>query len=96
MGSRNTKDPAVKKNRTRRMTWFNLPYIKKVKAKVSHEFLKLIDKIFPASSRLLKVLNRNTIKVSYSCLPNMGSIIKQHYQAVIAVSPNSAHLTGDV
>ena len=76
-GSRKANDPVVKA-RKRRITWFNPPYNKNVKTRVGHEFLKLIDNNFPAGSRLHKIFNRNTIKVSYSCMPNMGTIIKRH------------------
>ena len=75
---RKAKDPVVKRDRKRTITWFNPPFSKNVKTKVGHEFLKLIDKNFPAGSRLHKIFNRNTIKVSYSCMPNMGTIIKRH------------------
>ena len=72
--SRKAKDPAVKKNHVRRITWFNPPYSKNVKTRVDHEFLKLIDKNFPAGSRFHKVFNRNTIKVSYSCLLGLSKL----------------------
>ena len=58
----------------RKVTWFNPPYSKKV----GQKFLKLIDKHFPVGCKLRKVFNRNMVKVSYSCMPSMGSIIKQH------------------
>ena len=77
-GSRKAEDPVVKRNRKRRITWFNPPYSKNVKTRVGHEFLKLIDSNFPVGSKLYKVFNRNTVKVSYSCMPNMGTIIKRH------------------
>ena len=35
---------------------------------VAKIFLSLIDKHFPKNSKLCKIFNRNTIKVSYSCL----------------------------
>ena len=38
-------------------------------------FLTLIDKHFPKNKRLSKIFNRNTIKVSYSCLPNVKQTI---------------------
>ena len=38
---------------------------------VAKTFLTLIDKHFPKKKRLSKIFNRNTIKVSYSCLPNV-------------------------
>ena len=33
---------------------------------------------FPPGNPLHSICNRSTIKVSYSCLPNMGSIIARH------------------
>ena len=79
-GSRKAKEPGVKRNRARRITWFNPPYSKNVITRVGQKFLKLIDKHFPVGSKLHKVFNRSTVKVSYmySCMPNMGSIIKRH------------------
>ena len=29
-------------------------------------------------SKLHKIFNRSTVKVSYSCMPNMGTITKRH------------------
>ena len=57
------------------VTWFNLPFSKNVTTKVGQEFLKLIYKHFSLGSKLRKVFNRNTVMVSYSCMPSMGSII---------------------
>ena len=71
-------EPVSRRNRARKVTWFNPPYSKNVVTRVGQEFLKLIDKHFPVGSKLRKVFNRNTVKVSYSCMPSMGSIIKQH------------------
>ena len=45
---------------------------------VAKRFLDFLDKHFPPNNWLLKMFNRNTVKVSYSCTPNMGSIIKSH------------------
>ena len=75
---RKNKEPVSKKNRARKVTWFNPPYSKNVITRVGQKFLKLIDKHFPVGSKLRKVFNRNTVKVSYSCMPNMECIIKQH------------------
>ena len=74
---RKSREP-VRRNRTRRVTWFNPPYSKSVVTRVGQKFLKLVDKHFPVGSELRKVFNRNTVKVSYSCMPSMGRIIKQH------------------
>lgn len=69
-----------RKNRSRKrhVTWFNPPYSKDVKTNVGGHFLKLISRHFPRGHSLNKIFNANTIKVSYSCLPNMRSRIKTH------------------
>ena len=70
------------RKRGRKVTWLNPPYSKNVIIRVGQKFLKLIDKHFPVGSKLRKVFNRNTVKVSYSCMPSMGSIIKQHNASI--------------
>ena len=68
-----------KRNRKRNIIWFNPPFSKNVKSKIGFEFLNLVDKHFgDKGNKLNKILNRNTIKVSYSCMPNMSRIIKCH------------------
>ena len=67
-----------KKNRKRKVIWFNPPFESNVNVDVGKEFLKLISKHFPKKHKYHKLFNRNTIKVSYSCLPNMKSIISGH------------------
>ena len=46
-------------------------------------FLSLINKYFPASNKLHKVFNHNTVKVSYSCMGNMKSAINQHNMQIL-------------
>ena len=58
--------------------WFNPPYSKDVKTNIGRTFLNLIDRHFPASNKLSKIFNRNTIKLSHSCMDNMRSIINKH------------------
>ena len=65
------------------MIWFNPPYSKSVKIRVGHRFLQLVRKHFPKGSALHKIFNGNTIKVNYSCLPNVASIIKAHNSSVL-------------
>ena len=43
---------------------------------------QIINKHFPKGSQLSKIFNRNTVKVSYSCMPNLASIIKSHNKKV--------------
>lgn len=68
-------DQKKRKPRKRNITWFNPPYSKNVSTNIAAKFLSLVRKHFPKGSPLNKIFNRNTVKVSYSCMPNMGSII---------------------
>ena len=73
-----------KRSRERKITWFNPPFSRNVKTNVAQKFLKLVDKHFPQNSKLSKIFNRNTLKVSYSCMPNVATIIKRHNARVCA------------
>ena len=86
------KVPCQRRNRSRKIIWFNinLPYNKNVKNMIGREFLRLIANCFPASHNLRKIFNRNTIKLSYSWMPNVTQIIKGHNQSVLV---NSAQPT---
>ena len=64
------KNNEKNKTRKRKITWFNPPININVATNVGKTFLALIDKHFPKNERLSKIFNRNTIKVSYSCLPD--------------------------
>ena len=72
-----------KRQRSRDIIWFNPPFSKTVKTRVGARFLQLIDKHFPSGSKLSKIFNRNNVKVSYSCLPNVAAIIKAHNNRVL-------------
>jgi hypothetical protein len=40
--------------------------------------LNIIDDEFPAGQPLHKIFNRNTLKISYSCMPNIKQTIDGH------------------
>ena len=42
------------------------------------KFLKLIDTSFPPDNPLHKLFNRNTVKISYKCMPNISQKISRH------------------
>ena len=63
--------PKRKRNRKRTITWFNPPFSKNVKTDIARRFLKMLDKHFPKKSKLHKIFNRSTVKVSYSTMPNV-------------------------
>ena len=69
--------------RQRKITWFNPPFSKNSQTNIGEKFLKLIDKNFPASHPLSKVINRNTVKISYKCMPNMKKAIGRHNNNVL-------------
>ena len=80
-----TKDPSqpnenrIKKgNRKRKITWFINPYSCNVATNIGKDFFALLDKCFPKSNKLHKIINRNTIKLSFSCTPNMKQLINNH------------------
>ena len=66
------------KTRKRNITWFKPPFNINVATNVAKTFLSLIDKHFPNDKKLSKIFNRNTIKMSYSCLPNVKQTISNN------------------
>ena len=84
----NTSDNRAKpsRNRKRNITWFNPPFSNNVKTNIAKKFLGLIDSCFPKDNPLHKIFNHNTIKVSYSCMPNMSRIISSHNRNIIIKS----------
>ena len=62
------KAPAenARRNRNRKVIWFNPPYSLNVKTNIGKVFLKLVRKHCPIPQKLSKIFNLNTIKISYS------------------------------
>ena len=54
----------ARRNRNRKVIWFNPPYSLNVKTNISKVFRKLVRKHFPKSHKLSKIFNLNTIKIS--------------------------------
>ena len=69
------------------------PYSKNVTTNVGTFFLSLIDKHFPPHHKLHKLFNRNNVKISYSSLPNIKSIIKEHNRKILYPSPTIGRRT---
>ena len=59
------------------------PYSKNVKTNIRRNFLNLNDKHFPQSNKLHSLFNRNTVKVSYSCMENIQSTIQRHNNGIL-------------
>ena len=92
--SRNEKQQS-RKNRPRNILWYNPPFSKNVKTNVGKCFLSLIDQHFPKSHPLHKIFNRNTLKLSYSCMTNVKTIISNHNKAQINISDPTNDTTDD-
>ena len=56
---------------------------KNVRSNIARNFLRLIDKHFPKTNKLHKIFNRNTVKVSYSCMGNVRSSISRHNKHIL-------------
>ena len=66
------------KNRKRKIKWFNPPFSRNVKSNIGRTFLRLLSKNFSWNHTMHKIFNRNTVKISHSCLRNITSIISSH------------------
>ena len=78
-------DTKTRKKRQRRkdIIWFTPPYSASLKTNIGQEFLKILDKNFPINKPLHQEFNRKTVKIGYSCMKNMSSIISNHNRKII-------------
>lgn len=80
----NLQNNKKKRQRKRDIIWFTPPYSASLTTNLGREFLKLIDKNFPISNSLSKIINRKTIKLSYSCTANMTTIMQNHNKKILS------------
>ena len=73
----------ARRNRNRKVIWFNPPNSLNVKTNIVKVLLKLVRKHFTRSHKLSKIFNLNTIKISYSSMPNVKNLIKQHNSKIL-------------
>ena len=66
-----------RRNRPRKIIWFNPPYNMEVVNNLGKEFFKLLKRNFPSENPLHKIFNKNCVKLSYSCMPNINGIINK-------------------
>ena len=60
-----------------------MPYSFNVKTNIAKTFFKLLEKHFPPTQLMYTIFNKNKIKISHSCFPNMGSIISSHNKHIL-------------
>ena len=76
-------------NNGKETIWFNPPYSMNVATNVGRIFFNLINKHFPPHHKFSKIFNRNNMKISYSCMPNMKSRINIHNKKVTKAKPSA-------
>ena len=84
----NYRDPTspnliTKSKRQRNILRFNQPYSKVVKTKIGKFFLQPIKKNFPKEHKFHKIFNKNIVKLSYSCMPNIKTKINTHNRDIL-------------
>ena len=83
-------DLPTKRNRKRNITWFNPPFSKNVKTNIGKKFFDILSLCFPPENPLSTIFNRNTVKLSFSCMPNISQVISRHNKQALRNSNWSA------
>ena len=73
-----------RRQRKRKVVWFNPPFCMSLKTKVGQRFLNILDSCFPIDHPLHRVFNRHTVQLSYRTMPSLAKIISGHNAKVVA------------
>ena len=87
------KETSKDKRKRRKLTWFNPPYSKNVITNIRKKLLSLLSMCFPPENKLNKIINKNTTKLSYSCMNNIHQIITSHNKTVVNNEKSEAEQT---
>ena len=79
----NNNDENQKLKRKRNIIWLNPPYSTKFKTNIGKTFLQLLSKHIPKDHEMHKIFNKNTVKLSCSCMNNISSIISIHNKNIL-------------
>ena len=60
-----------------------------VSSNIGKTFLKIVSKHFPRQHKYHTLFNKNNIKVSYSCMENIGAIISKHNKKILSNNDNN-------
>ena len=71
------------KNRKRNIIWFNPPFNNNISTNIGRYFLNLVQRHFPRQHKYYKIFNKNNVKVSYSCMPNVKAAINGHNKKLL-------------
>ena len=72
-----------RRNRKRKVIWYNPPYNMQVKTNVGRKFIEILEDSFPNRNPLHKIFNRNSVKISYCTMSNLKSYISQHNKKLL-------------
>ena len=75
----------------KKILWFKPPISEHVKTNIKRNFLNLLKKHLPSRHRLRKICNKNTVKISYGCMPNMAAILSRHNKTILAIKNPNVH-----
>ena len=89
----NTNTTLNKKNRKRKILWYNPPYNRALKTNFGRKFLNLIRKHFPLGHLLYPIINKNNVKISYSTTTNMKRVIQNHNKKILNNTNDQAETT---
>ena len=81
--SQSARPSSSRKNRPRNVIWYNPPFSRNVATNVGRSFFKILDEEFPKNHILHKIFNRSTVKISYSCMPNLRQKINAHNKSLL-------------
>ena len=70
----------------REILYYTPPFNKALKTRIGKLFLDLVRKHFPTHHKLHPILNKNTLKLSYSCTANIKKIIQSHNRKILSKS----------
>ncbi|KAL5019984.1 hypothetical protein ScPMuIL_002876 [Solemya velum] len=70
------------RKRGRDITWYNPPWNENAKTNVGKKFLDIVGRCSGEQHPLRKIFNRHTLKLSYSCMPNMTTNIAMHNKKI--------------
>ena len=74
----------ITKKKGRDIIYFNPPFNLYCATNVGEEFRKIVEKHFNKGDDLSKLFNRNKLKITYSCLPNIEAKIISHNKHLIS------------
>ena len=84
-----------KKQRKKRTIYFVPPFDRRVKTKIGKQFLQILDKTIPKGHRLHSVLNRHTVKIGYTNMPNLMRKVSNHNSKVAREARMEENITNN-